>query len=783
MKKKYDVTGMMCAACQAHVTNAVAKLEGVNSVNVSLLAKNMVVDFDPSIVSDEQIIAAVDGAGYGACPFVNESVKEIQKKREKALHKRLVKLVWSIVFLLALMVFSMGPMIPYFARSIDALMETNPSLYYFISVFNVAMQFLFFLPILILNWDHFRSGYKSLFRLHPNMDALVALGSTISAIYGVYAFIMLLFGVATSNMAMVMDYSMRMYIESAAMIPTFISLGKFFEAKATQKTTASIANLMALTPETAWKVGEDGQASEVSTDSLQEGDLVLVKPGASVPTDGVIVSGTSSIDESAITGESVPVFHQPGDKIIGATVNKEGSFSYRVTGVGKDSTIGKIISLVEEASESKAPIARLADRISLIFVPTVIVISLIVFTVWLILTGTGLVSRSHAPDVDLAFQLAVSVLVISCPCALGLATPVAIMVGTGKGAENGILVKSATAFEALEKVDVVLFDKTGTLTSGQMSLMELRVYGESEEAVLRSAAAIELHSEHPLSKAIVKAAREKGYEIKESKQFDYIPGKGVFDGSSYIGNKALLEEHGYHLGEKAAAFDELSAQGYSVLIYGKEGKIIALFAIGDSLKENSPAAVKTLQKLNKKVFILTGDNAKTAANIGGKLGVDGIYSEVLPDAKESIVEQLQQQGHKVAMIGDGINDAPALTKADVGIAIGAGTDIAIDSSDIILVRSDPKDVVSAIELSHKVVTNIKENLGWAFFYNIILIPLAAGCLYGVTVAPNWFTGSQEHLVLTPMIGSIAMSLSSVTVVLNALRLRLFKAKIATMEER
>ena len=770
MKRKFDVEGMMCAACQANVTRAVAKLEGVTAVNVSLLSKSMVVEYDETVIGEERIISAVSESGYSCSVFVNQSLKQIQQKRKEALAKQRNRLIASLVLLVLLMVFSMGPMIPPIMEMIDKSPQMS-----LICVLNVAAQFIFLIPIVILNRSHYSSGFKSLIKRHPNMDALVALGSSVSIIYGLYSFVAMIVAHVQGDGMTVMRLSMNIYIESAAMIPVFISLGKYFEAKATDKTSASIASLMALTPETALLVRDDGVV-EVPTESIQEEDIVMVKPGMSVPVDGVLLSGYGEIDESAITGEAVPVHKKEGDKVVAATVNRDGNFTFRVTSVGKDTTIGKIIDLVRQASDSKAPIARLADRISLIFVPAVIVLSLFVFTIWMILTGTGVVPTSAIPDVNLAFQLAVSVLVISCPCALGLATPVAIMVGTGKGAENGLLIKSAAAFEAMEKVDVILFDKTGTLTKGNMAVVREWYAGDKNET-LAEIAAVESQSEHPLSKAIVALAKSRNLVLPAVIDFANHPGKGVSGNGIAAGNRKFMEELGVDISTVEAEYQAYSEDGFTVIFATKQGRVIALFALADEIKENAKSAIVTLQKLGKKVGILTGDNAKTAKHIADELGVDLLFSEVLPSQKEEVVARLQGEGHKVTMVGDGINDAPALTKADVGIAIGAGTDVAIDSSDIVLVRNDPLDVVSVVELSAKVVTNIKENLAWAFLYNLILIPLAAGALYGVTVAPNWFTGSQSHLVLTPMIGSIAMSLSSVTVVLNALRLRLFKTKI------
>lgn len=767
MKKKYDVSGMMCAACQANVARAVKKIDGVEEANVSLLGKNMVVEFDQSKVDDQCIIDAVTSAGYGCSIYVNESIRKIQEKREKNLRKTRKKLILSIVLLLGLMVFSMGPMIPPIMEAIDASPYMS-----LICLLNVTAQILFLIPIIYLNIHHFKSGFKSLFKLHPNMDALVALGSTVSVIYGLYIYIRLIIAHTQGDSMAVMNYSMNIYFESAAMIPVFISLGKYFEARATSKTTASIASLMALTPDTAIVLRE-GEEVEVQTEEIQEGETVAIKPGMSIPVDGEVLSGYGNIDQSAISGESLPVYKKPGDKVVAGTINKEGSFLFRVESVGKDTTIAKIVSLVEEASDSKAPIARLADKISAVFVPAVIIISLLTFALWMLLSGLGIVGNNR-PDFSLSLQLGVSVLVISCPCALGLATPVAIMVGTGKGAENGVLIKSAEAFERACKVDVVLFDKTGTLTKGEMAVNEVVTYGSSCDSLLQEAASLEVCSEHPLSKAVVRYADAKGVSYQRSDTFQNIPGKGVKGGDVVIGNLALMNENRVDVSASVADFHRLSQQGNTVLYVSKNGLLCGLIAIGDQIKENAAISIKELQNLGKKVAIVTGDNRITAEAIAKELGLDEVYAEVLPEQKEAIVAQEQAKGHKVAFVGDGINDAPALTRADVGIAIGAGTEVALESSDIILARNDPLDVVAAFKLSNKVVRNIKENLTWAFLYNIILIPLAAGAFYGVPVSPNWFTGSQSHLVLTPMIGSLAMSISSVTVVLNALRIRLFK---------
>ncbi len=767
MKKKYEVSGMMCAACQANVDRAVSKLDGVSHVNVSLLGKNMVVDFDPAQTDDATIMNAVQSAGYGCCVFVNETIAALNKKREQNLRKTRKRLILSLILLVCLMVFSMGPMIPYFSDLIHQSGQMG-----LICIINVAVQIGFLIPIVILNRSHYVSGFRSLAKGHPNMQALVALGSSISIIYGLYIFVSMIVAYANGDNATVMANSMNIYFESAAMIPVFISLGKYFEAKATNKTTASIASMMALVPETAIVYRNDTEV-EVQTEEINVDDIVVVKPGMAIPVDGEIVFGHASVDESAISGEALPVYKKEGDRVIGGTVNQEGSFRFKVTSVGKDTTLAKIISLVEEASESKAPIARLADKVSAIFVPSVIGISILTFGLWMLLTGLG-VAGSSRPDWNLSIQLAVSVMVISCPCALGLATPVAIMVGTGKGAENGILIKSAEAFEASSSVDYVLFDKTGTLTKGEMKLRKIVSYGSKEDELLAKVVSVEALSEHPLSIAITKEAKARNLEIKPCKDFAYIPGKGVKGNGLIIGNKALLNENSVDVSSSSTDFDALSSEGNTVLYVAEKGKVIALIAIGDQEKENAIATVKALQAKGVKVAMVTGDNNVTAKAIAAKLGVDDVYAEVLPQDKERIVREIKEKGHRVCFVGDGINDAPALTTADVGIAIGAGTEIAIESSDIILANSDPYDVVFALNLSHRVVRNIKQNLTWAFFYNTILIPLAAGAFYAISVTPNWFTGSQSHLVLTPMIGSIAMSFSSVTVVLNALRLRRIK---------
>lgn len=765
MKKKFNVSGMMCAACQANVDRAVKKVEGVKEVNVSLLASNMVVDYDESLTNDEAIIAAVTQSGYGASIFVNESVAAIKKKRKEELRKRLIRLLVSIGLLILLMIVSMGGMFAMDYWSWPAMDDPN---YLAILFWQATLQIVFLIPIVILNFFYFTSGFKSLFKGHPNMNSLVALGSTISIAYSLYQYGLLIYAWANGDHMVGMLAIENLYFESAAMILVFVSIGKYFEKKATNKTTESIVEMLAMTPETAY-VLKNGKEVEVPTENLVVGDIVSVKPGMTIPTDGTIIDGYGNIDESALTGEAMPVYRSEGEKVIGATINKNGSFLFQVSEVGKDTTMSKIVSLVEQASESKAPIARLADKISCIFIPAVIAIAVVVFSVWMILTNTGVVEvASDTTALSMSLRFGITVLVISCPCALGLATPVAIMVGTGKGAESGILIKSAEAFEAMEKVGYVLFDKTGTLTTGEMNVVGVKIYEGSEDEILLDVASIEAKSEHPLSQAIVNLAKEKGLKFKASSEFEYIPGQGVKGKGYSIGNLLMMKEAGVSVGEAEADFDFYSNQGATPLFVSKEGKLVALIAVGDQVKKNTLTAIRTLQSLGKKVAIVTGDNKKTANYVAKLLGVDEVFSEVLPGDKQQIVEKLQQKG-MVAFVGDGVNDAPALTKADVGIAIGAGTDVAIDSADIVLVKNDPLDVVTAIELSHKVVVNIKENLTWAFLYNIILIPLAAGVAY-------------PYVEMKPMYGSIAMSLSSIFVCLNALRLRLFKIKTVKEKE-
>lgn len=750
MKEKFEVSGMTCAACQAHVTKAVNQIKGVKQADVSLLLKSMVVDYDPALADEQEIIKAVQKAGYGAEISKEKSIEEAEKKEKKEVGKKRLILIITLCFLALLMYVSMGHMLamqfswPFFSED---------------PVLLLSLQVVFLLPIIVLNFGYFTRGFKSLFSFSPNMDSLVALGSTVSILYGIYIFIkIIVMKNASASASEIMALSEKIYFESAGTIIGFVSMGKFFESRATAKTSEAISRLLLLTPSSALLL-EDGKEEEVPVSSLKIGDLLIVKPASSLPADGIIVEGYGNLDESALTGESLPIYKAKGEKVSAGTLNKEGSFIFRVEKLGKDTAISKIASLVQEAASSKAPLARLADKIAAVFVPVVMGISLIVFLTWLFVSSY---------DVEKALNFAISVLVISCPCALGLATPVAIMVGTGKGAENGIIIKSAEAFEKLAKADVFVFDKTGTLTKGEMSVSDLF---QGDDSLLSKVASLEKKSEHPLSKAIVACASLKGMKEHQIDSFIYTPGQGIEgeeEGKKYlVGNKKMMEENEVIIPPAfLEAYEDFSSKGESVLFVSEEGKLKMLIGISDTLKDTSIQAIQTLNSLGKKTLLLTGDNQQAAKHIASLIGLSSFQAEVLPEEKEKYIDDLQKQGLVVAMVGDGINDAPSLVKADIGLAIGAGTDVAIDAADIVLIKSDINDVVAAYELSSKVVKNIKMNLFWAFFYNVITIPLAAGVLYFPPL----------NIQLNPMIAALAMSLSSVSVVLNALRLRLFRRR-------
>ena len=767
MKEKFDVTGMSCSACSSHVEKCVSKLEGINTVSVNLLTNSMQVEYDETKLDTGKIIEAVEHAGYGASvkeegkaaaakAGQTEDAVSIQQKNIKNMKTRLIV---SVIFLIPLMYVSMGHMI-YNALGIPMPPVTmkffhgseNAVIYAF-------TQFLLLLPILFANQKYFRNGFATLARRSPNMDSLIAMGATAATVYGIFAIYRIGWGFRIGDMELVHRYSHDLYFESAGTILTLITVGKYLETKSKGKTSEAITKLMNLAPKTVTVV-RDGKEQVIGAADVVQGDIFVIKPGESVAVDGVILEGKSSFDESAITGESIPVLKQEGDKVISASINKAGLIRARTTRVGKDTTIAQIIRLVEEASSSKAPIARLADKIAGIFVPTVIGIAIVTFIVWL----------ASGADFEFAMSCGIAVLVISCPCALGLATPVAIMVGTGKGAENGILIKSGEALETAHVVDTVVMDKTGTITYGKPVVTDIRMYtGVSENELLTIAGSLEKGSEHPLAEAVVSSCEAKNIAPQKVSDFEALFGKGIKGRLSsgklyYAGNEKLMDEAHIALPvEIKKEMEQFAKQGKTPLLFADETQIIGMIAVADVVKPTSREAVRQFKEYGIHVIMLTGDNEVTAQAIKDQVGIDEVIAGVLPTQKEEKISALKNSGHKVAMIGDGINDAPALASADVGIAIGAGTDVAIESADIVLMKNDLLDAVGAIRLSKAVIRNIKENLFWAFFYNSIGIPLAAGLLY-----PIW------GLKLNPMFGAAAMSLSSVCVVSNALRLRWVK---------
>ena len=756
MKQKFNITGMTCSACSAHVEKAVRKLEGLQSADVSLMTNSMAAQYDENILSADDIIKAVVDSGYGASLAQSGGGNKAPVQsghdtvtQELAAMKR--RLVWSFVFLIPLFYISMGHMM---GAPLPAFLLGHEN-----AVAFGLTQLLLTLPIMYLNDKYYKVGIKTLLHGAPNMDSLIAVGSAAAVVYGVFAIYQMGWGLGHGDMARVAKYHMDLYFESAGMILTLITLGKFLETRSKGKTSEAITRLMDLAPKTA-SVLRDGMELEIPVEEVRVGERVVVRPGQSIPVDGVILEGTSAVDESALTGESLPVDKGPGDKVAAASINKSGYFTFEASRVGEDTTLAQMIRLVEEASASKAPIAKLADKVAGVFVPVVMAIALVSAAAWL-LTGHG---------VTQALTAGVAVLVISCPCALGLATPVAIMVGTGKGAENGILIKSAEALEALHAVDTVVLDKTGTLTQGKPVVTDILPADDmDEEGLLILAACLEGPSEHPLAAAIVEESGRRNLPITSVGGFTAVHGRGVRatlgDRTCMGGNRAMMEESGVELGDFPAKAEALAAQGKTPLYFADEKKVLGLIAVADTPKPTSAAAVAAFRQLGLEVVMLTGDNRRTAEAIGRELGVTRVMAEVLPQDKERVVRQLQEEGGKVAMVGDGINDAPALARADVGLAIGAGTDVAIESADIVLMKSDLLDAAAAVELSRATIRNIKQNLFWAFFYNSLGIPLAAGVFYA---ALNW--------QLNPMFAAAAMSFSSVTVVSNALRLRLFKSK-------
>ena len=758
-KQKFNITGMTCSACSAHVEKAVNKLEGVKTASVNLLANSMVAEYDEGAVSPGDIIDAVVQSGYGASLPEKAGSKAQAAPREDAVAQELAfmkrRMVWSFVFLVPLFYISMGHMM---GAPLPAFLVGHEN-----AVAFGLTQLLLTLPIMYINDKYYKVGFKTLWNRAPNMDSLIAVGSSAAVIYGVFAIYQMGYGLGHGDMDRVAKYHMDLYFESAGMILALITLGKFLETRSKGRTSEAISRLMDLAPKTATVI-RDGVETEIPVEDVQVGDRVAVRPGQSIPVDGVILEGRSAVDESALTGESIPVDKSPGDKVAAASINKSGFFTFEASRVGEDTTLAQMIRLVEEASASKAPIAKLADKVSGVFVPVVMAIALISAAAWLVTGHTA----------TQALTAGVAVLVISCPCALGLATPVAIMVGTGKGAENGILIKSAEALETLHTIDTVVLDKTGTLTQGRpvvTDILPVDAAQVKEDDLLWIAYCLEKPSEHPLAAAIVEEAERRDLRLVQVNGFEAIHGRGVraeLEGRvRFGGNRAMMEQSGVDLDEWAAKADELAAQGKTPLYFADESdwKLLGVIAVADTPKPSSKDAVAAFKELGLEVVMLTGDNKRTAHAIGRELGVTSVLAEVLPQDKERKIASLQAEGKKVAMVGDGINDAPALARAEVGLAIGAGTDVAIESADIVLMKSDLLDVAAAVELSRATIRNIRQNLFWAFFYNSLGIPLAAGVFYA---ALNW--------QLNPMFAAAAMSLSSVTVVTNALRLRFFRSK-------
>ena len=757
IKEKYNITGMSCAACSAKVEKTVSKLVGMDKASVNLLTNSMQVEYDEKKLSSKDIIKSVVDAGYGAslAGDTKEKAKDksIKKTNDDAISSMKFRLKVSIIFLAILMYFSMGSMIglplPNFLSGAG-----NP-------VGFALTQLLLVLPVMYVNRKYYISGFKSLSHFSPNMDTLVAVGTIAAFIYGVIAIYIMGYALNNNDINIVTEYRKNLYFESVSMILTLITLGKFFETGSKARTTDAISKLIDLSPKRA-NVIRDGVEENILTEDVRVGDIVVIRPGESIPVDGIIIEGSTSVDESAITGESIPVQKDKGDKLIGATINKNGSVKIKASDVGEDTAISRIITLVEEASSSKAPIAKMADKVAGVFVPVVMGIALVTFIVWLVL----------GYDFSFALNRAIAVLVISCPCSLGLATPVAIMVGTGKGAENGILIKSADALETTHSIDTVVLDKTGTVTKGKPVVTDIIGFDIDENEFLKLAASVESASEHPLAEAIVEKAKEKNLAISLPKDFRAQSGRGIradIDGKKIVaGNEQAIKETVGNDTGFDTVFDkgnELASQGKTPMYFMADNKLIGIIAVADTIKDDSKEAIEALKARDIDVVLLTGDHKNTATAIAKQAGINKVIAEVLPTDKEEHVRKLMEAGHKVAMVGDGINDSPALARADVGIAIGAGTDVAIESADIVLMHSSLNDVATAIDLSKAVIRNIKQNLFWAFFYNSVGIPLAAGVFY---LSLGW--------KLSPMFGAAAMGMSSVCVVSNALRLRGFKPR-------
>lgn len=774
---KFDVGGMTCAACQAHVDRAVSKLDGVQSVAVNLLAGSMMVDYDPAQVSPDDICTAVDRAGYSASPVSTGTeaapngsaqarsgaahMESPTKKLEATASAMRTRLIISIIFLIPLFYIGMGHMLGWPLPSVFTDHTHSMTL--------ALTELVLLIPIVYVNDAYFINGFKSLVHGAPTMDALIAVGATASIAWSLYAMFIMADQLAAGQVHEAMMTSMdNLYFESAGTILSLVTVGKYLETRSKSKTGGAIEALIDLAPKTATVVAEDGSEATVDVDTILPGQVLRVRPGESIPVDGVVLEGSSAVDESALTGESIPVEKTAGDTVNAATVNRTGSFTFRATRVGADTSLAKIIQLVEDANATKAPIARMADKVAGVFVPVVFVISAVTFAAWMALTGS----------INEALTSAVAVLMISCPCALGLATPVAIMVGTGKGAEMGILFKSAEALENLRSVGTVVLDKTGTVTRGKPAVTDIvvatRADGSpamSEKALLKLAAALERSSEHPLAEAIMAECEARGIVARMIEDFAAVPGRGVTarEGQNVIaaGNVRLMDELGVKV--PAGLAEQFAAEGKTPLFFAKNSELVGTIAVADEVKETSAGAIAALRSLGVDVRMLTGDNRATAEAIARRVGLSSeqVIADVLPADKERHVRELQDAGSKVAMVGDGINDSPALARADVGLAIGTGADIAKEGADVVLMRSDLMDVARAIELSRATIRNIKQDLFWALFYNGIGIPLAAGVFFPLT---GW--------QLSPMFGAAAMSLSSVCVVSNALRLKSFKPKVA-----
>lgn len=750
MKKDFIVTGMTCAACSARVEKAVRALDGVLKCDVNLLAGKMQAEFDENMLSAEKIVKAVIDAGYG-CEIKGEKTKKevnASDAREKEIRGMKIRTILSFIFMIPLMYVSMGSMVglplPMFLTGME--MSANYAL----------IQLVLSLPVAYLNRSYYERGFRALWKLSPNMDSLIAVGSMASLIYGVFAMFRINFGLAVGNMEIVHRYHHDLYFESAVMILALINLGKYMEARSKGKTGEALEKLMDLQPETAVRE-ENGEEIEIPAGDIMVGDILHVKPGERIPADGVIVWGDASVDESAITGESMPVDKAVGDRVTGATVNLTRFFKMKVTHAGEETAFSKIIRMVEDASAAKAPIARLADKIAGVFVPIVMAISVVTFILWMVFDQTF----------EFALSRAISVLVISCPCALGLATPVAIMVGMGKGAQSGILIKSGEALESAHKVNCVVMDKTGTLTMGKPVVSKVIAYGMSEDELISLAAAVERSSEHPLARAVCGYQQAKNAKTLAADHFEAIPGRGVkamINGEIiYGGSVSWMQEMMKTTPEILKDAGMMADEGQTPLVFANEKGVFGVIGVSDEVKVTSPDAVRALLEIGAEVVMLTGDNEKTAQAVAAKIGVTKALSGVLPGDKAKEIANLRAQGKFVAMVGDGVNDAPALKTADVGIAIGAGTDVAIESAELILMKSDPVDVANAIRLSKAVMKAIKQNLFWAFFYNVLGIPIAAGALYPLF-----------GITLSPMIAAGAMSLSSLFVVTNALRLKKFE---------